>query len=158
MNVRICLIGVVNMSQLLYLRPLERQYLKNDLENPCLPKKYKQRIWIILLTDEGKTQSEICETLGCSTETAKYWMSVTEQGQPEQCYTKPLGRPKKAGQEYLQRLEQLLQHNPQEFGFKSPYWKTRTLIKQLNKEFNITVSDRHINRLLQQRGLSLIPI
>lgn len=143
------------MSQSLYLKPLEWRCLNRDLQDPHLPKTYKQRIQIILLTDEGKTQSEICQLLGCSAMTARRWMLMTKQGKAEQWNNQPIGRPQKVNQDYLLRLEELLKHRPKEFGSKSEYWKAKSLAKQLKREFGVEISDRHINRLLKQRGLTL---
>jgi len=143
------------MSQSLYLKPLEWRCLKRDLQDPYLPKKYQQRIQIILLTDEGKTQSEICQLLGCSAVTARRWMLMTKEGKAEQWNHQTFGRPQKVNQNYLLRLEELLKHSRKEFGSKSESWKAKSLAKQLTREFGIEISDRHINRLLKQRGLTL---
>ncbi len=122
------------MSQSLYLKPLEWRCLKRDLQDPYLP---------------------ICQLLGCSAVTARRWMLMTKEGKAEQWNHQTFGRPQKVNQNYLLRLEELLKHSPKEFGSKSESWKAKSLAKQLTREFGIEISDRHINRLLKQRGLTL---
>lgn len=45
--------------------------------------------------------------------------------------------------------------SPRQYGYSFHHWTAYWLGQQLEKELNITVSDRHINRLLKTMGLSL---
>jgi orotate phosphoribosyltransferase-like protein len=35
----------------------------------------------MLLFDAGESQAQICEALGCSQETARYWITIAQTGQ-----------------------------------------------------------------------------
>jgi hypothetical protein len=66
----------------------------------------------------------------------------------------PIGRPKIISDAYLDRLKELVSHSPRFYGYPFERWTGSWLRDHLAKEFGLKVSDRHINRLLQQMGLS----
>jgi transposase len=74
--------------------------------------------------------------------------------QPIDCSSQPIGRPKVITDEYLDSLKRLTENSPQVYGYPFKRWTAAWLRRHLAKEFGIEVSDRHINRLLQQMGLS----
>jgi ATP-binding cassette, subfamily B, bacterial HlyB/CyaB len=53
----------------MFLTPFQRKLLHKSLQED-LPESYRQRIQIMLLADEGKSQTQICKTLGCSPATS----------------------------------------------------------------------------------------
>ncbi len=65
-----------------------------------------------------------------------------------------VGRPRTVSDAYLQRLKELVSHDPREFGYSFRRWTARWLNQRLYEEMGVSVSDRHINRLLKQMGLS----
>lgn len=67
---------------------------------------------------------------------------------------KPIGRPKVITNEYILHLKELVGHSPKAYGYPFSRWTAAWLRFHLAKELGIEVSDRHINRLLQQMGLS----
>ena len=135
------------------LTPFQQQLLQKSLQD-SLPELYRQRIEIMLLANEGKTQTEICQTLGCCPATARYWMHIARSGMAHQWQDCPIGRPKAVNEQYLERLKELIDHSPHDYGYSFRRWTANWLSKHLTKEFGIQVSDRHINRLLKQMGLS----
>lgn len=135
------------------LTNFQRKILLKSLEEELRPE-YRRRIDIMLLADEGKTQAEICQELGCCQETARYWINVVQAGNAHHWNEQPLGRPKTVNQEYVENLKQLVSLNPRELGYPFGRWTAQWLGKHLAKELGIEVSDRHINRLLKQMGLS----
>jgi diguanylate cyclase (GGDEF)-like protein/PAS domain S-box-containing protein len=66
-----------------------------------------------------------------------------------------LGRSKVTTNEYLGRLRELVNNNPEDYGYSRKRWTGQMLKHHLAHELGIEVSDRHINRLLQQMGLSV---
>jgi hypothetical protein len=66
----------------------------------------------------------------------------------------PVGRPKTVNQAYLDRLRELVTHSPKTFGYSFNRWTAYWLKRHLSAEFQVEVSERHINRLLRQMGLS----
>lgn len=138
------------------LTPFQRKLLQKSLEDDLLPQ-YSLRIKIMLLADEGKTQTQICQALECSQGTARHWILIARSGQAHNWHESPIGRPKNVNQQYLERMRELVSQSPKEFGYSFGRWTARWLSKQLAKEFGIEVSDRHINRLLKEMGLSTRP-
>lgn len=109
----------------------------------------------MLLADEGHSQTQICQALGCAQETARYWISMAEVGQAHQWCDRTIGRPQKVDDHYLQRLRELASSSPREHGYAFQRWTGEWLAKQLAKELGIKISGGHINRLLKEMGLSI---
>ncbi|MBE7384957.1 MAG: helix-turn-helix domain-containing protein [Leptolyngbya sp. SIO1E4] len=140
-----------------YLTEFQRKLLQNRLLQDDLLERYRKRIQIMLLADDGKSQVEICRILGCCPATVRHWVSIAKLGQAHICFESPSGRPKVAHDAYINRLEELVKHSPREYGYAFRRWTAGWLAKHLEKEFNIRISDRHINRLLKQMELSTLP-
>ncbi len=139
-----------------YLTPFQRKLLQKSLQED-FHESYHQRIQIMLLADEGKSQTEICQTLGCCPATARHWMHIARSGMAHQWQDCPIGRPKAVNEQYLERLKELINQSPRDYGYSFRRWTVNWLKKHLAKEFGIEVSDRHLKRLLKQMGLSTIP-
>lgn len=145
-----------NICQGKFLTPFQRQLLQKNLEKD-LTELSRQRIQIMLLADEGKTQTQIRKELGCCPATARHWIHIARSGMAHQWNSSPIGRPKIVNEQYLERLQQLINHSPREFGYSFEKWTAGWLSKHLAKELEIKVSDCHIKRLLKQMGLSTRP-
>lgn len=115
---------------------------------------YRRRIEIILRTNMGQSQAEICAAVGCAQDTARYWMAMAKTGQIDQWDSMPLGRPKRANEDYLERLKELVLSSPTDYGYSFKRWTAQWLSKHLAHELEIEISPRHINRLLKKMGLS----
>ncbi len=140
-----------------YLTPFQHKLLEKSLQLPDLPRSYRQRLQIMLLASEGKSQTEICQTLGCCAATVRHWMHIARTGMAHQWQDCPIGRPKAVNEEYLERLKELLTCSPRDCGYSFHRWTVNWLTKQLAKEFGVEVSNRHLKRLLKQMGLSTLP-
>jgi len=136
-----------------YLTPLARKLLLKSLQADLRPE-YRRRIEIMLLADTGKSQAQICEALGCAQETARYWMAMAQAGIVNNWNERSIGRPKTVSRQYLDRLQELVSHSPREYGYPFQRWTAQWLRKHLCKELGIDVSDRYINYLLKEMGLS----
>ncbi|MEY2834138.1 MAG: hypothetical protein RLZZ574_3398, partial [Cyanobacteriota bacterium] len=146
-----------------YLTSFQRKLLQKSLQ-PDLSDKLRQRIQIILLADEGKTQVQICQELGCCQATARQWISMARTNQAHHWNSNPIGRPTLVDERYLQRLKQLVAHNPQEVNvpnqdYQYPFkrWTGQKLSQHLDEELGIKVTPQHLNRLLKKLGLSTRP-
>jgi transposase len=148
--------GMANEKLGQYLTPFQRKLLLKNLQTDLRPE-YRRRIEIMLLADTGQSQTQICETLGCSQETARYWISMAQAGQAHLWNERPVGRPKAVNEQFLDRLKELASHSPREYGYPFQRWTAQWLGKHLAKEFSIKVSTCHINRLLKSMGLSTRP-
>jgi transposase len=149
-------VNTLNISTGKYLTPFQRKLLQQK-QQENLSDSYHQRIKIMLLADEGKTQTEICQILGCCPATVRHWMHIARTGMAHQWQDCPLGRPKAINQEYIERLQELLSQSPRDCGYGFRRWTVSWLRKHLAKELGIEVSDRHLKRILKQMGLSTIP-
>jgi transposase len=145
--------GMALEKQGQYLTLFQRKLLLKSLETD-LRLEYRRRIEIMLLADTGQSQTQICEALGCSQETARYWIGMAKAGQAHLWDERPMGRPKAVNEQFLDRLKELASHSPREYGYPFQRWTAQWLGKHLAKEFGIKVSNCHINRLLKQMGLS----
>lgn len=139
-----------------FLTPFQRKSLLKNLRRNLQPE-YRRRLEIILLADMGKSQTQICQILGCSQEMARYWMTIAEAGLAHQWNERSLGRPKTINDQYTQRLKELVTRSPRDYGYAFRQWTAQCLSKHLAGELGIQVSDRHINRLLKKMGLSTKP-
>jgi transposase len=139
------------------LTEFQRKQLQKSLEDENLSKLHRQRISIMLLADEGKSQSEICQDVGCSQATARHWILMAQSGMAHQWKKHAVGRPQIVNERYLERLKELVSNSPRDFGYPFRRWTGDWLSKHLEKEFGIKVSDRHINQLLKEMGLSTKP-
>lgn len=139
-----------------YLTPFQCRLLEKSLQQD-LPELYRQRIEIMLLADRGKSQTEICKSLGCCPATVRHWTHIARAGMAHQWQDCAIGRPKAANDQYLERLKELVNGSPRDYGYSFRRWTANWLSKHLAKELGIEVSDRHLKRLLKQLGLSTIP-
>lgn len=135
------------------LTSFQRKLLLKTLQTD-LRLEYRRRIEIMLLADEGYSQTQICETVGCSYETARYWMTIAQAGQAHQWNDYPMGRPKAVDEQYCERLRELVHQDPRDCGYSFKRWTGQWLAKHLNTELEIQISACHVNRLLKQMGLS----
>ena len=139
-----------------YLTSFQRKLLLRNLQTDLRPE-YHRRLEIMLLADTGQSQTQICEALGCSQETARYWIGMAKAGQAHLWNDRPIGRPKAVNEQFLERLKELASHSPREYGYPFQRWTAQWLGKHLAKEFGIKVSNYHITRLLKSMGLSTRP-
>jgi transposase len=145
--------GIAVDKQGIYLTAFQRKLLLKNLETDLRPE-YRRRIEIMLLADAGQSQTQICEALGCSQETARHWITMAQTGQAHHWSDRLMGRPKAVNKQYLARLQELASHSPREYGYSFERWTGQWLSKHLAKEMGIKVSACHINRLLKEMGLS----
>jgi transposase len=137
----------------IYLTSFQRQMLEENLQQD-LSKSFRQRLEIIMLTDLGKTQAEICRTVGCCTSTASRWIQFTKAGLAHKYLECPVGRPKVVTDEYVELLNELLQHSPKDYGYSFKTWTVNWLSKHIAKAIGIKVSESHLKRVMSDLGLS----
>lgn len=132
-----------------HLTKFQRQLLEKSLQSETIPE-YRQRVEIMLLADEGKTQTQICRALSCSPLTARHWIFMAKSGQAHNWKAQTIGRPKTVTSDYLDRLKQLTSESPRDLGYPFSRWTGQWLSKHLSQEFNIEVTARHVNRLIEE--------
>jgi len=140
----------------LCLTDFQKKMLLKNLQSELRPE-YRRRLDIMLRADEGQSQAEICNALGCSQETARYWIAIAQSGQAHMWDNHPIGRPKIINDEYLQTLKELVNNGPRHYGYSFRNWTADWLSRHLAKQLKIQCSPRHVSRLLKQLGLSTKP-
>jgi transposase len=134
----------------LYLTAFQRKLLLKKLCEDTLSSLHRQRIKIMILADEGLSQSVICLEVGCCATTARHWIHMARSGMAHLWEDSPRGRPKIVTDAYLERLQELLTQNPREYKYPFSRWTAGWLHKHLAQEYGIEVSLRHFKRLLKQ--------
>ena len=140
-------------KQVQHIAELLAKILPEDIPDHLEPI-HRRRLEIVIRTHMGQSQAEICSALGCSKDTARHWMTIAKTDRFSRWYEQPMGRPKRVDERYLQRLRELFNSDPREYGYSFSRWTAKWLGKHLAQELGIKISDRHVNRLLKQMGLS----
>lgn len=110
------------------LTPFQRKLLTESLATD-LCREYRHRIEIMLLADQGYSQTQICKTLGFCHDTARYWTVIAQLGQAHQWNERRIGRPKVIDETYLNRLKELVSRIPREFDYPFRCWTAQWLSK-----------------------------
>lgn len=139
--------------QVQHIAELLAEILPEDVPSHLEPI-HRRRLEIVIRTHMGQSQAEICSALGCSKDTARHWMTIAKNDGLTGWYEQPMGRPKKVDERYLKRLRELVTSDPKDYGYSFSRWTAKWLGKHLAQELGIEISDRHVNRLLKQMGLS----
>jgi transposase len=137
------------------LTDFQKKRLEQELAKSHISSRDRTRIQIMLLCGQGKSQKQICDTLNCAPVTARTWIHIVKSDQAHRwrdfCQD---GRPKTIEDHHRDRLIALFNQSPREVGFPFEKWTSTALKKQRLKEFEIEVSARHINRVLNEAGFS----
>lgn len=114
--------------------------------------KVRERILMLLLLHDGKTYQEIAEFLGVSLRRVAYWCA---HGDPDNLETledrRKKGNHKKATQEYIELLLEVVEKEPQELGYEFGRWTGKRLSEHLEKETGIKLSKSQISRILSRK-------
>ena len=113
--------------------------------------KVRERIWMFLLLNDGKTYQEIAEIIGCSQRRVAYWCV---HGAPANLESLEDGRKKgnykKATDKYIELLLEIVDKEPQELGYEFGRWTGKRLSEHLEKETGIKLSKSQISRILSR--------
>lgn len=111
--------------------------------------KVRERILMLLLLNDGKTYQEIADFLGVSLRRVAYWCV---HGDPDNLETLEDGRKKgnfkKATQEYIELLLEVVEKEPQDLGYEFGRWTGKRLADHLEKETGIKLSKSQVSRIL----------
>ncbi len=113
----------------------------------------RQRATVIRLLHFGHKPETIAEQQMVSVPTVYNWHKLwREQGIEGLANKKKTGRPSKATEAYCQKLEELLEKEPAEFGYRFAIWTSDRLRTHLEKETGILLSESRFRALLKKRG------
>jgi transposase len=103
----------------------------------------RERILILLLLNDGKTQSKIAEFLGCSVNKVSYWCLKGDPDNLESLIDERMkGNHKKATDNYIKLLLETIEIEPQELGYDFVRWTAQRLATYLEKSTEIKLSRR----------------
>lgn len=112
----------------------------------------RERILILLLLNDGKTQGRIAEFLGCSVNKVSYWCV---QGDPDNLESlkdeRMKGNHKKATDQYIEILLETIDKEPEELGYEFGRWTAQRLATYLENSTGIKLSGSQVRRILEQK-------
>jgi transposase len=113
---------------------------------------YREHILIMLLANDGKTQQQISDFLGCSLRIVSHWLI---HGDPDNLESlrdgRGAGNHQKVTSEYITLLLEIVKKEPTELGYEFGRWTAQRLSEHLAKETNIVLSSSQVKRLLKKR-------
>lgn len=134
-----------------YLTLEEQQALQQQLkfhEHPDI----RERILILLLRNDGKTQQEIANFLGCSLRKVAYWCAHSDPSNLDSLIDERMqGNYHKATEEYTSLLLEVIEKEPEEFGYEFGNWTAQRLATYLEKATGIGLSGSQVRRILKSK-------
>ena len=117
-------------------------------ENPYV----REKILILLLINDGKTYHEISDFLGIAYPTVAYW---AVHGDPDNLESFLDGRRKgnfrKVTQEYENLLLEVIEKEPEKYGYEFGRWTAAGLASYLEKITGITLSGSQVRRIFHDK-------
>jgi len=112
----------------------------------------RERILILLLLNDGKTQAKTAEFLGCSLNKVSYWCV---HGDPENLESlkdeRMKGNHKKVTDKYIEILLETIDKEPDKLGYEFGRWTAQRLATYLEKITGIQLSGSQVRRILEQK-------
>ncbi|EDX74504.1 hypothetical protein MC7420_4028 [Coleofasciculus chthonoplastes PCC 7420] len=134
-----------------YLKPEQKEKLQITLKTESNAD-IRERILILLLLNDGKTQQEIAEFIGCSQNKVCYWCVHGDQDDLESLRDKRMsGNHQKSTDKYIDILLETIEKSPEEFGYEFGRWTTQRLAKYLEEKTGIHLSGSQVRRILQRK-------
>ena len=113
----------------------------------------RQRAMAIRLLHVGQKPSEVAEQQLVSVPTIYNWHKLWREQGIEGLANKPkTGRRAKATEAYCLKLEEMLDKEPAEYGYRFAIWTSDRLRAHLEKETGILLSESRFRALLKKRG------
>jgi transposase len=116
-----------------YLKLEQKEMLQKALkeeENPDI----RERILILLLLNDGKTQADIADFIGCGLNKVNYWCI---HGDPENMETlkdkRMEGNHRKATDKYIEILLETVEKEPEELGYEFGRWTAKRWVEFIRK-------------------------
>lgn len=112
----------------------------------------RERILILLLLNDGKTQKQIADFLGCGQKKVCYWCVHGDPENLESLKDKRMkGNHRKATDEYIKILLETVEKNPEELGYEFGRWTAKRLATYLGEQTGIELSSSQVTRILAKK-------
>ena len=139
-----------------FLTPLQVTQLQQALKE-SLRAHVRERILIILLQNDGRTQKEIAKFLGCSPRTVAYWCMHGDPDNLSSLHNKREDEHyRKATPEYLELLLKTVEKTPSNLGYEFGRWTAERLATYLTEQTGIELSSSQVRRILKRKKYSYI--
>lgn len=113
----------------------------------------RQRATVMRLLHLGHKPEAVAEQQMVSVPTIYNWHRLWREQGIEGLGNKPkTGRPSKATDAYCRKLEELLEKEPSEYGYRFAIWTSDRLRTHLEKETGILLSESRFRALLKKSG------
>jgi transposase len=130
--------------------------LQQALKESELPH-VRERILIILLQNNGRTQQEISRFLGCSPRTVAYWCMHGDPDNLKSLHNKrEYEHNRKATPEYIELLLKTVDKEPSDLGYEFGRWTAERLATYLTEQTGIDLSSSQVRRILKRKKYSYI--
>ncbi len=130
--------------------------LQQALKESTLPH-VRERILIILLQNDGRTQQEISRFLGCSPRTVAYWCMHGDPDNLESLHNKrEKEHYRKVTPEYIKLLLETVDKEPLDLGYEFGRWTAERLATYLAQKTGIDLSSSQVRRILKRKKYSYI--
>lgn len=119
-------------------------------------KRETQRLMVAILYKRGPSVPMIAEWFDMRERTIYDWLDRLEERPIEDAITddhRP-GRPPKLTGTDREAFEKAVNKPPAESGYEQPAWSTALAQRFIREEFGVEYSQRHVQRLLKDAGLS----
>jgi transposase len=112
----------------------------------------RERILILLLLNDGKTQSQIAEFIGCSINTVSYWCVHGDPDNLESLKDQRMkGNNKKVTDEYIEILLTTIETEPKQLGYEFGRWTAARIATYLEMVTGIKLSGSQVRRILKAK-------
>lgn len=112
----------------------------------------RERILMLLLLNDGKTQQEIANFLGCSKNKVSYWCVHGDPDHLESLKDERMkGNYQKVTDKYIEILLVTVEKEPSELGYEFGRWTAQRLATYLEEETGIKLSSSQVRRILKQK-------
>jgi transposase len=139
-----------------FLTPEQVTRLQQALKESELPH-VRERILIIMLQNDGRTQQEISKFLGCSSRTVAYWCMHGDPDNLETLHNKrEYEHYRKATPEYIELLLKTVEQEPSDLGYGFGRWTAERLATYLTEKIGIELSSSQVRRILKRKKYSYI--
>jgi transposase len=134
-----------------HLKKEQKEKLQKALKEENHPE-IRERILILLLLNDGKTQAEIAEFIGCSLKKVSRWCVRGDADNLESLKDKRMeGNYQKATQQYQEMLLETIEKEPEELGYEFGRWTAKRLGIYLEEKTGIKLSSSQVRRILERK-------
>jgi transposase len=134
-----------------HLKPEQKEKLQQALKREDNGE-IRERILILLLLNDGKTQQEIADFLGISKNTVCYWCIHGDGENLESLKDKRMkGNYQKSTEKYEELLLATIEKEPEELGYEFGRWTAQRLATYLEDQTGIKLSSSQVRRILARK-------